>query len=171
MSKIEWTDETWKDVPKYEGYCISDLGRIKGPGKGRNGNKLMNPMKTEDGYLFVLVRRANVPRKLFVHRAVLSAFVGPCPCNCESMHFPDPNTENNKLANLKWGTRKEQRRDEISRGKRIGENCVASKLKEQDILKIRELKKKITARKLAEKYNVSHTTILKAANRQSWRHI
>ena len=131
----------------------------------------MNPMKTEDGYLYILTRRPSVPRKLFVHRAVLMAFIGPCPVNCEAMHTPDSSPENNKLENLKWGTRIEQRADEISRGLKIGEKSGTHKLTENDVLEIRRLRPFSTARDLAEKYGVSHTTILAAVNGDHWRHL
>jgi hypothetical protein len=84
---------------------------------------------------------------------------------------PDPNPENNKLENLKWGTRVEQRADEISRGLKMGENSGTHKLTENDVLEIRKLRPFSTARELAKRYGVSHTTILAAANGEHWRHI
>jgi len=164
-------DETWKEVPGYQGYSASNIGRIRGPGKGKNGDRMMNPMKSVDGYLYIFTQRPNVPKKLFIHRAVLMAFVGPCPLGCESMHYPDANTENNRIDNLKWGTRQEQRADEIRRGKRIGESATSAKLTTNDVIAIRSLRGKISARKLSKQYAVSHTTILAAMNGDHWGHI
>ena len=163
-------EEIWLNVPGYKGYTISNYGRIKGPGKNRAGNTYMTPMKSKDGYLYIFTKRPGVPRKLLIHRAVLMAFVGICPTGKETMHL-NSISEDNRLMNLKWGTRKEQRAQEIKEGKRIGENAKAAKLTEKDVLTIRSLRGEISARKLGVIYGVSHTTILGATNGHHWSHI
>jgi hypothetical protein len=62
---------------------------------------------------------------------------------------------------------------DIKRGKYPGELCVASKLKEEQVLEIRRLYEAgdIFQKQLAEKYNVSQYAISKIITRKSWNHI
>ena len=168
---IDYLDEVWKEVPGYRDYFVSDFGRIKGPGKGHNGGQIMNPMRSIDGYLYILTKRPEVPRKLFIHRAVLLAFVGPCPEGMESRH-KNGKPSQNLLDNLAWGTRVEQREDERRHGTRcIGEKSGTAKLTEKAVLEIRKRIKTTTARALSKEHGVSHTTILRAVNGHYWGHI
>jgi len=174
MTGIPYLNEVWKDIPGYHGYLISNFGRIKGPGKIGRWKSMptpMNPMQTSQGYLYVFAKRPNVPKKLFLHKAVLLAFVGPCPENHETRHL-DGNPKNNNLKNLEWSTRIVNQNDRFKHGTHLlGENSSSSKLREKDVLEIRKLKRLMTARDLGKKYGVSHTTILSAVNGQHWRHI
>jgi hypothetical protein len=52
---------------------------------------------------------------LFVHRAVLEAFKGPCPPGMEACHYNDVGTDN-RIENLRWDTRKGNKRDEVRNG-------------------------------------------------------
>lgn len=56
---------------------------------------------------------------VFVHRLVLTAFKGPCPSGREACHRDD-DPENNRLTNLRWGTResnwKDRKRNRVRRG-------------------------------------------------------
>ncbi len=54
-------------------------------------------------------------RTTFVHTLVLEAFVGPAPDGMECLHRNgDP--QDNRLANLRWGTRKENVADQLTHG-------------------------------------------------------
>lgn len=50
-----------------------------------------------------------------VHQLVLIAFAGPAPAGCEVLHN-DGNPGNNRLANLRWGTRSENLYDRVRHG-------------------------------------------------------
>jgi hypothetical protein len=41
----------------------------------------------------------------WVHLCVLEAFRGPRPHGLEACHGPDPNTDNNRIDNLRWDTK------------------------------------------------------------------
>jgi hypothetical protein len=91
----------WTMVPGWR-FSVNQEGLIKGP-----SGRILAPMASNTGHLYVLYRdggRGGKQRKLYVHRAVLMAFVGPCPEGHEARHLNgEPN--DNRLSNLCWDTR------------------------------------------------------------------
>lgn len=125
MEQLEMFDgaEVWKDVPGYEGrYQVSDHGRVRSvdrvlefsgyttkTGKWKSASKrrfkgcLLAPGPQPSGHLSVAIGRRNSKQ---VHALVLLAFVGPCPEGHEVLHL-NHNPADNRLTNLKYGTRSE----------------------------------------------------------------
>jgi hypothetical protein len=157
--------ETWKAIPGYEGrYEVSDIGRVRsldryveceGPIKGKYLSKkkgrVLRPGPSNFGHLSVVLGRNNTQ---FVHKLVLLAFVGPAPDKHECCHNNgDP--ADNRLENLRWGTRSENNTDAVVHHNR-------GKLSESDIQDIRRslaVEGRGIGRKLASKYGVHETTI------------
>jgi DNA invertase Pin-like site-specific DNA recombinase len=55
---------------------------------------------------------------------------------------------------------------------RFGSKCAISKLNENDIKEIRKMReKKITLKKISEKFNVTDENISNICNRYTWRHV
>lgn len=103
-------NESWRPVPGFEAlYLVSDLGRVR---SARSGRVLVG-----DGtrHLRVTLSRAGRTTRLLVHRLVLEAFVGPCPPGMESLHENDIGADN-RLANLRWGTRSENELEKVRNG-------------------------------------------------------
>jgi hypothetical protein len=97
--------ETWKSVPDWERYDVSDLGRIR---SGGPSGKILKPYRMEKtGKLQITLCKDGKPKKFYVDRLVLMAHVGLPPENMESCHFPDPNPSNCRLSNLRWDTKSE----------------------------------------------------------------
>lgn len=104
------TEERWLPVVGYEGaYEVSNHGRarsldrVKKYKDGRQRfwpGKLLKLRPTPTGYLRFNTYRGDV----YIHRAVLEAFVGPCPDGQEACHN-DSNRSNNYVENLRWDTR------------------------------------------------------------------
>lgn len=167
-TSIEWTDVTWNPVPSRPGYMASSDGQVQGP-----SGRVLRPMRDRGGYLYVFTYtggRATM-RKLWVHRAVLEAFVGPQPGGCEARHL-DGNPANNLLDNLAWGTALENAADKRAHGTQPrGEHVASAKLTEQDVLEIRRLHGTVSLRALARRFGVSHTAIRRAALGIKWGHI
>lgn len=96
--------ETWKEVPGYEQYLVSDSGRVA----------KISQMKPPTGALPYYVHsipdgnggRVNCYR----HDWVLAAFVGPKPEGAVVRHLNDVPTDN-RLENLAYGTRSENQLD------------------------------------------------------------
>lgn len=167
MRKLPNSNEIhWKPIPRYAGYSVTQDGRMRGP-MGRE----MRPMSAGRGHRFILAWRPGVPRKLFVHRAVLMAFVRmPRKGEFALHHNDDP--ADNRLENLRWGTRLDNARDKIKNGGQArGEDIRAAKLTRHQVREIRLRRSKETLRSLAAEYGVSHTAIHRAAEGIKWKHI
>lgn len=115
-------NEIWKPIPGYEGqYEVSDQGRVRSldrtitNSKGvtsRLTGRTLRSSPTKAGYPIVQIP----PKKRYVHRLVLEAFIGSCPQGMECRHL-DGNPSNNRLDNLVWGTHSENNRDIVTHGK------------------------------------------------------
>jgi hypothetical protein len=102
---------------------------------------------------------------LRVHRLILETFVGPCPEGHETLHLDD-NPRNNRLENLRWGTRKENH--STIRWRR-GEANGHSKLTEDDVRAIRASTESNCA--LARRLGVADTSISRIRNHKTWKHL
>ncbi|WP_157257602.1 NUMOD4 motif-containing HNH endonuclease [Oerskovia sp. Root918] len=113
--------EAWKPIDGFEGqYEVSDLGRVRSMdrvdprGRLRDGRHL-SPFATRKGHLRVALCHGTGNRKLYIHRLVLEAFVGPAPDGTEACHG-DGNPAHNALENLRWDSRSENNRDRVRHG-------------------------------------------------------
>jgi hypothetical protein len=88
------------------GYHVSSRGRVRSPRK-----ILKTPLNT-NGYPCVTIRH----RRTYVHKLVLETWVCPMPSGKEALHGNDIR-QDNRLINLRWGTRSENLRDLVRNGK------------------------------------------------------
>jgi len=179
--------ELWKNVKGYDGtYAISSLGRIKrilGSASTYPG-RILKPQLNKFGYLQVTLSQNGRRKTLKLHRLVLESFVGNCPDGMECLHA-DGNRLNNKLTNLRWGTKSENAQNAIRHGtfSRL-HNCGAknkmSKLTETKALQILRLLqsgrdghagKKWLQREIAALFNVDQSTISYIATGKIWKHV
>ena len=158
------TQEIWKDVPGYEGqYQVSDQGRVrsldrvvicagavKGTYPSHKKGRLLCPGPINSGHLSVVLGRGGTK---LVHQLVLRAFIGPPPDKHEVCHN-NGNPADNRLENLRWGTRRENIKDKTAHG--------LSKLKPQEVQAIKDAlqnpRRGLQAR-LAHLFGVSECTI------------
>lgn len=106
--------ENWKPIPGYEGrYEVSDLGNVKSFKRSSSGH-LLRPGRMSAGHLSVALGRNN---SHCVHKLVLLAFVGPAPVKHECLHI-NGTPSDNRLVNLRWGTRSENMKDAYAHGAR-----------------------------------------------------
>ena len=118
--------EIWRDVLGYEGmYQVSDEGRVRSldreicqmsrwgtPYIKKIKGVMLRPGRMPAGHLSVSLGKNN---SQCVHKLVLLAFVGPTPKGHECLHGNgDPS--DNRLANLRWGTRADNIRDAVRHG-------------------------------------------------------
>ena len=156
--------EIWKPYPSNPKFQVSNLGRVRGP------MKMCKPYMTKTGYYAVSVctkdRKSHV---IPLHRLVLETFIGPPPDGMEGCHN-DGNHVNNSLDNLRWDTRRSNKRDSIEHGTQVrGTRQRSAKLTERQV---REMRKRHTAAKeLAETYGVTLNTVYYVLAFKTWRHV
>lgn len=162
-------NEIWKDIPGYEGcYQASTLGRIKsleGKVARKNpytGKKFMRrvPQRIlksgeyyKSGHLSVVLEHHGVGRP--VHQLVMKTFVGEPPDGMEVLHI-NGNPKDNRLENLRYGTRTENVLDVYYQGGKW------RKLSIDDVQAIRfELFCGISGIQLSQQFGVSPQVISK----------
>lgn len=115
------TLENWRPVPGYEGlYEASDHGRVRSLDRiDSRGNRALGRVLLPDvrpsGHLRVSLCRNGRVKRMWVHRLVLSIFVGPCPDGLEGCH-DDGDPANNAVDNLRWDTKSANARDRQRHG-------------------------------------------------------
>lgn len=111
--------ENWRPITGFEGsYEVSDLGNVRSLDRSvvnrRGITRIVRGQPIEPSfrgymrsYKYVALWREKRRVTLYVHRAVLAAFVGlPAPGQ-EASHEPDPDPGNCRLDNLRWRTHPE----------------------------------------------------------------
>ena len=146
--------ETFKPIADYPDYEVSDLGNVRSFKSGKA--RLLKPIvKKKKRYQSVALCKGGVTKHRTIHSLVLETFVGPRPEGLVCRHLDD-NSLNNCLSNLCWGTQKENSDDAIKSG---SHSCLRlRKLNAEAVQFIRT--SGASARKLAKRFGVSHTTIL-----------
>ncbi len=117
--------EEWRDITGYEGYQVSDLGRVRSLdrivpyGKGsskRLKGKILKPSDYKSRpYQAIPLSVESKPKLYRVHRLVTRAFLGPCPDGYEVCHGPHGKLDN-RLSNLSYGTKSQNQLDRYRDG-------------------------------------------------------
>lgn len=133
--------EGFRPIAGRPGYWVSADGLLASE-RHRNGKPggwlILRPFQKANGYLQVVLYVNKLPEKLYVHRAVLEAFVGPCPEGMQARHL-NGNRQDNRAANLAWGTVQDNADDRAAHGTQIhGSQCHQSRFSEADIVRMRE---------------------------------
>lgn len=104
-----------KPIPDYDGYFISDTGKVYcNLGRGnRDRTKTVDmyeisPRIAKNGYVRVYIRQTstNKRRDLYIHRLVAQAFI-PNPSNKKYVNHKNCIRDDNRAENLEWCTAKE----------------------------------------------------------------
>lgn len=165
--------EIWKDVLGYEKYEVSNLGNVRRKASGRLLKKWTNCY----GYPMVSMSIGCKKNKsIALHRLVGIAFI-PNPENKPQVNHIDSNRLNPNVENLEWCTAKENTQHAIKNGSwsmtgRRGSNNKLSKLSNEDVLQIRDLKNSgKSTRYIAEKFMTHIQNVRSICNYRTWKHI
>jgi len=174
---VEYDAEIWKQIPEFKsGHEVSNYGRVRS-WIGNGGKKLDKPIlrrlyEDRKGYILSSFYINGKVTNRRVHRLVLSAFDKPMSSEYDARHL-NHNIKDNRLDNLKWGTRQENINDNV-RDKRhlFGETHSLAKLNESQVKEIRTLiSNGVSQIELSKKFCVSIGTISDIKRRVSWNHI
>lgn len=113
--------ETWKPVHGHPMYEASSEGRIRSF-KGRQPRILKEYNPRTRLYLQVKMDGLTIS----VHRVVMLAFVGPRPADMQIRHL-NGDHHDNRSANLVYGTRSENMRDQVRHGTHVNSKKTACK--------------------------------------------
>jgi hypothetical protein len=170
----------FRHVPGYPGYCVGDDGSVWSCLTTRRRYYPtwhgLKPADDGDGYRTVSLRNpeAGTSRTHRVNCLVLLAFIGPRPEGMDACHDPDPNPANNRLSNLRWGTRKANVEDARRHGRMlVGEKGPNAKLTEDVVRQIRAAYKRgvFGHKSVAKQFGVPFGTVTSIIHRKSWAHI
>jgi hypothetical protein len=132
----------------------------------------MRRSKEGSGYLLVNLRKDRRERSMKVHTLMLLTFVGPRPDGMECRHRNGDRTDN-RLANLSWGTPRENADDRVlhgtvARGERIA-NSVLS------VQKVRQIRRWAAAgqtqTEIARRLGVHRATVGDVVAGRQWAHV
>lgn len=115
--------EQWRPIPGQPGYEVSSLGRVRSWRAARGNDPRLSEShelhscSCRRGYRSVSLRRGRGGgwTSVHIHRLVMEAFVGPCPEGLQVRHL-NGNPADNRLANLRYGTAKENYADAVRHG-------------------------------------------------------
>ncbi len=162
--------EKWAKISEWEGYFISNTGKVK------NEEKLVAlcPNKNRGGYVYVYHRtRSMRPRALSVHRLVARYFI-PNPENKPCVNHIDNCTQNNSVSNLEWVTHKENVAHTIKQGRKIqfvGEACPQAKLTESIVREIKNHIGRMPYTEIAKKFNTNYSNVAHIKRGSRWAHV
>lgn len=105
----------WREIPGFPGYLVSDDGQVASTKRG--SLRLLSQQELHAGHRQVWLYTGSHKSRsgIQVHRLVLLAFVGPAPDGHEACHRNDV-ANDNRLANLYWGTRADNMQDRLRNG-------------------------------------------------------
>jgi hypothetical protein len=186
QSTAEAIDETWRVVPGYPAYEVSDRGRVRRrcSVRGWAAGHVLRPAAMPSGHRYVvLTDPSGASRKQFVHRLVALAFLGPPPFAQALVLHHDDVPGNNTPANLYWGSHRENVADARlnrrrpadpprRRGAQPGEANSSAVLTDEQVRRIRGmLGLGLCGACIARLHGVRKETIYAIAKGRSWAHV
>ena len=148
MKDLRFICEEWKNIPEFEGYQASSLGKIRGIDrfkKGRSGLRLtrgqeLKQVLNKKGYPEVRLRKNGTHTRL-VHKLVASAFLVKSEGYTQINHINGIKTDNSVL-NLEWVTQSQNQKHAYKLGlqpSRAGEGNGRTTLTDEKVTVMKEL--------------------------------
>ena len=164
--------EVYVDIQGYEGYQVSNHGRVKNNKTG----KILKPYLTR-GYLRVSLYNDSGRKCKLVHRLVAEAFL-PNPDNKSDVNHINGCKTDANACNLEWVSPSENMSHAHSNGLRPkintqGKNNGFSKLTEAQVRQIKKLlaQGSLTQKTISSQFNVSRETISSIKNGRRWQDV
>jgi hypothetical protein len=177
--------EQWKPVAglsiDYSGYYeVSNFGRVRSldrATKSRNNKmrffkgKVLKDKPGNRKYHVLGLTKNGVQEVTLVHKLVAFAWCGPCPGKygvkkgCYSIDHIDKNKSNNKASNLRWLLVEEN----SEQGARKGEEHGSSRLKEKQVIEIRNCD--LSLKEISRIHKISYVHAYNIICGAKWKHI
>jgi hypothetical protein len=178
--------EIWKQISSLKGkttrnYAVSNQGRLASYDKDID-NKLMLKPHLNGGFPLISINSKGKSKALFIHNAVAEVFLKKRNPKCTHVIHLDHHKANNTISNLKWVTQAEQIehnkksplvREAITR--KVHTGATAKKLNEKKVIRLKkelwDPKRKLTFKKLAEKYGIAEMNLYRIKSGEMWFHV
>ena len=179
MKDLKFICEEWRNIPDFDGYQASSLGKIRGIDRlkqGRSGLRLtrgqeMKQMLNKKGYPEVRLRKNGTHTRL-VHKLVSSVFLVKPEGYTQINHINGIKTDNS-VVNLEWVTNSENQLHAYKLGlqpSRAGEGNSRATLTDEKVTILKELYNSgKTTKEVSELIGVSLSIIRQIIYGQSWR--
>ena len=158
----------WKPIPGYPGYEVSDQGQV------RSQRGVLSAHTVRGGYKLTYLYLDRKRYHFFIHRLVMTVFVGPCPEGYEIDHI-DGDPANNALTNLRYVTHSENMKAAVRRwgsNWHCGETNPLAKLTAKQVVEARRLYAEGTTMSIiARLYGVNTGTIHDVIKGRTWKHL
>ena len=164
-------DEVWRTIPTLEHYEASTEGRIRakartivldgmwGPTSRALPAKILRPQKHTGGYTKHCLWHGGIGSQHLTHKLVLWTFVGLRPAGLEACHLNGDKADN-RLGNLKWGTRSENQAHREDHGTgRIGKPRTVNRVSDNVVKLIRQLRPFLNNTQIARALQIPRTTV------------
>ena len=102
-------EEIWKEIPGFDGYMLSNMGRLRSSMSGSVREvKTFIKLCNDRPYLSAVIRKKGIRKTytFYIHRLLYTLFIGSIPDNMVIDH-KDRNSLNNSLDNLRLCTQKD----------------------------------------------------------------
>ena len=160
--------EEWKEIAGYNGdYQVSNFGRVKS--FKYKTPRILTPV-LRSCYLSVSLSIGNKAKQHSIHVLAAEAFI-PNPDNKPEVNHDDGNKFNCHVSNLYWATGSENQQHAVRTGlAKTGTEHHQAKIKDEKIIRyIRANPDNLSTKELAEKFNVSETTIRDIQRGEIWQ--
>lgn len=155
----------WRFVLGNKNYMVSNRGEVR----NCKFDRPRKPQSANNGYVRVGIHQNGLMQPHSVHRLVLDAFVGPAPEGMECMHLNGVRSDN-RLENLRWGTRKENHSHKKIHGTyQIGEKNPHVKWDEKTVLMVRSSPE--NSIRLSRRTGIPSATIRQIRLNKTWSHL
>lgn len=168
MAELNHT-ENWLPVVGYEGiYEVSDLGRVRSVDRidARGWRRKGRVLRQHFNHDYLKVSLCG--KSWQVHRLVIEAFRG-APGPGEECCHNNGDGRDNRLANLRWGTKQDNMRDRSLHGTA---RRPESALTEADVQEIDMLRAGgCSTRQIARRKGLSKSQVHRIVTREHWKHV
>lgn len=139
----------WKNIDGYPDYSINEFGEVR----SNRFNRLLNPGKSNNQYLYVNLVNNKKKKTTAVHRLVIEHFGPACPDSKFVVDHKDSNKQHNHISNLEWVS--------------ISENTTRANNNQDKKLMVKELRAQgWTMQKIATHLNMSLGFVQDSIHRQ-----